>query len=104
MSVMPGVVAGTKRLVLFDIDGTLLAAGPPARTAFASALHDVYGTSGDVDGYAFEGRLDPVIVTDLMRAAGVAEETIAARRADALALYVDRLPGRRPPRSTPPQH
>jgi phosphoglycolate phosphatase-like HAD superfamily hydrolase len=91
MSAMPSVVSGTKRLVLFDIDGTLLSAGPAARTAFASALHDVYGTSGDVDGYPFEGRLDPVIVTDLMRAAGVAEETIAARRAEALALYVDRL-------------
>ena len=90
-SAPPGTVAATKRLVLFDIDGTLLSTGPAARTTFASALHDVYGTSGDVEGYAFEGRLDPLIVTDLMRAAGVTDETIAARRADALALYLDRL-------------
>jgi len=91
MSAPPSAVAATKRLVLFDIDGTLLSTGPVARTTFASALQDVYGTSGDVEGYAFEGRLDPFIVTDLMRAAGVADETIAARRADALALYLDRL-------------
>ena len=87
----PGAVAATKRLVLFDIDGTLLSTGADARTTFASALQDVYGTSGDVEGYTFEGRLDPLIVTDLMRAAGVADATITARRADALALYLDRL-------------
>jgi phosphoglycolate phosphatase-like HAD superfamily hydrolase len=85
------VAAGTKRLVLFDVDGTLLSAGAAARTTFASALQDVYGTSGDVEGYAFEGRLDPLIVTDLMRAAGVPEARIAALRAAALALYLDRL-------------
>ena len=82
-------VAAAKRLILFDVDGTLLSTGPAARTTFASALQDVFGTSGDVDGYAFEGRLDPLIVTDLMRGAGVAEETIAARRADALARFLD---------------
>lgn len=89
-SAAPGAVA-RKRLILFDVDGTLLSTGPAARTTFASALEEVYGTSGDVDGYAFEGRLDPLIVTDLMRGAGVADETIATRRADALALYLDRL-------------
>jgi phosphoglycolate phosphatase-like HAD superfamily hydrolase len=88
---MSAVARGAKRLVLFDIDGTLLSTGPAARWTFASALEDVFGTPGDVEGYAFEGRLDPLIVTDLMRAAGIPEETIAARRAAALALYLDRL-------------
>ncbi len=87
----PAPSAARKRLVLFDIDGTLLSAGPPARTAFASALEDVFGTKGDVDAYAFEGRLDPLIVADIMRAAGVAEDAIARKGRDALALYLDRL-------------
>lgn len=91
VSIPRDAAAAMKRLVLFDIDGTLLSTGPAARTTFASALRDVYGTTGDVDSYAFEGRLDPLIVTDLMRLAGVPDETIAARRADALALYLDRL-------------
>ncbi|HEX7615136.1 MAG TPA: HAD family hydrolase [Thermoanaerobaculia bacterium] len=80
-----------RRLVLFDVDGTLLSTGPSARTAFQTALEDVFGTSGHIDGYAFEGRLDPLIVTDLMRAAGVPDEIIALRREDALTLYLDRL-------------
>ena len=88
----PDLRSGTaRRLVLFDIDGTLLSTGPHARSAFATALEDVFGTSGDVDGYAFEGRLDPLIVTDLMRAAGVPDDRISVGLGDAMTLYLDRL-------------
>jgi phosphoglycolate phosphatase-like HAD superfamily hydrolase len=79
------------RLVLFDIDGTLLSGGRAARTVFARALTEVFGTCGDVEGFAFEGKLDPMIVRELLLAAGVPEETILRRRAEALALYLDRL-------------
>jgi len=79
------------RLVLFDIDGTLLTGGRAARTVFAAALTEVFGTCGDVETFAFEGKLDPVIVRDLLLAAGVPEETVLRRRADALELYLDRL-------------
>ena len=79
------------RLVLFDIDGTLLSGGRGARDAFAGALVEVFGTCGDVEGFAFEGKLDPMIVRELLRAAGIPEETIGRRLSDALALYLDRL-------------
>jgi phosphoglycolate phosphatase-like HAD superfamily hydrolase len=79
------------RLVLFDIDGTLLSGGRAARTVFSDALTEVFGTCGDVEGFAFEGKLDPMIVRELLLAAGVPEETILRRRADALALYLERL-------------
>ena len=36
------------RLILFDIDGTLLDCGPQVRPLFASALVEVFGTAGDV--------------------------------------------------------
>jgi phosphoglycolate phosphatase len=81
----------SRRLVLFDIDGTILSSGRTARAAFSAALVDVFGTAGDIDGYAFEGRLDPVIVTDLMREQGFEDAVIAARRDRALSLYLDRL-------------
>ena len=88
---MSAARARAARLVLFDIDGTLLSGGRAARTVFAAALTEVFGTCGDVETFAFEGKLDPVIVKELLLAAGVPEETVLRRRGDALALYLDRL-------------
>ncbi|HEV8267933.1 MAG TPA: HAD hydrolase-like protein [Thermoanaerobaculia bacterium] len=79
------------RLVLFDIDGTLLSSGTVARDVFARALEEVFGTAGDVAGYRFEGKLDPIIVTELMVEAGIAEDLIEARRRAALDRYLDLL-------------
>ena len=86
-----GSASAPRRLLLFDIDGTLLSSGPTARTVFAQALQEVFGTPGDVETYAFEGKLDPVIVTELMRGKSIDEETIVCRRGEALNLYLDRL-------------
>lgn len=80
-----------RTLVLFDIDGTLLSSGSLARTAFSSALVDVFGTEGDVAGYRFEGKLDPLIVRELMTGAGLDASLVEARLADALGRYLDRL-------------
>lgn len=80
-----------RRLVLFDVDGTLLSSGRLARDVFAEALIDVFGTAGDIDAYRFEGKLDPVIVTELMRGAAISEERIELDRAAALARYLDLL-------------
>lgn len=54
------------RLLLFDIDGTLLTCGPQVRPWFAGALVEVYGTAGAIDGYDFAGRTDREIVLDLV--------------------------------------
>jgi phosphoglycolate phosphatase len=79
------------RLLLFDIDGTLLSPGPRARAAFASALEDVFGAPPAVDTYAFEGKLDPVIVAELMTAAGIERDVVRRDLSRALSLYLDRL-------------
>ncbi|MFI5179863.1 MAG: HAD family hydrolase [Thermoanaerobaculia bacterium] len=84
-------MATRSRLLLFDVDGTLLSAGPASRAAFAGALIEVFGTSGDLSNYAFEGKLDPVIVGELMREAGIENEVVVERLPWALALYLDRL-------------
>ena len=76
------------KLVLFDIDGTLLSCGPQVRPIFAVALVEVFGTAGDVDAYDFTGRTDPGIVLDLVTGAGVPEARRAgAAAADAGALH-----------------
>ena len=69
----------SRRLVLFDIDGTLLsAAGVSART-FGAALREVFGTVGDAAGYDYSGKTDPQIVRELMRGAGFADAEIETR-------------------------
>lgn len=79
------------KLILFDIDGTLLMCGPQVRPLFASALEDVFGTAGDVDGYDFAGRTDPRIVIDLITAAGVPEEDVRAGLPRVREIYLERL-------------
>ena len=67
------------RLVLFDIDGTILTARGAGRRALAAALNEVYGTAGDIERYDLRGRTDPRIVFDLMEGAGLAREAVHER-------------------------
>jgi phosphoglycolate phosphatase-like HAD superfamily hydrolase len=79
------------RLILFDIDGTLLRDGIAAKIAFGRALRDTYQTSGPIEGFRFAGMTDPECVTEIMRLAGVEERTILARRDECLRRYVELL-------------
>jgi phosphoglycolate phosphatase-like HAD superfamily hydrolase len=80
-----------RRLVLFDIDGTLLSAGGASRRAFEVALREVFGTVGSVTDYDYSGKTDPQIVRELMRGAGFADAEIQRRRPLALETYRERL-------------
>jgi phosphoglycolate phosphatase-like HAD superfamily hydrolase len=82
------------RLVLFDIDGTLLSAGAVSRAALVDALQEVYGVIGPLATYELAGKTDPQIVCDLMRAAGVAEADLQAALPRCLAIYRSHLTGR----------
>jgi len=67
------------RLVLFDIDGTLITDGGAAREAYGRALDAVYGYRGDLRRYDFSGRTDPQITHMVLRDAGLSAEEIDAR-------------------------
>ena len=67
------------RLLLFDVDGTLVDCGRQPLTPFAAALVEVFGTAGDIDGYNFAGCTDPQAVFDLMTGAGFPAEEVRAR-------------------------
>lgn len=67
------------KLVLFDIDGTLVHSGGQAKPVFARAMVEAFGSAGPIDAYDFSGRTDGRIVVDLARAAGIAEATIHER-------------------------
>jgi phosphoglycolate phosphatase len=79
------------KLVLFDIDGTLLTGGPPVRGLFASTLVEVFGTAGEVDSFDFTGRTDPGIVIDLITGAGLPEALVRERLPRMRSLYTARL-------------
>jgi phosphoglycolate phosphatase-like HAD superfamily hydrolase len=51
---------------LFDIDGTLLLTAGAAREAFASAVHDSFGVEDDLRDIAFAGRVEPLILADIL--------------------------------------
>jgi phosphoglycolate phosphatase len=66
------------RLVLFDIDGTLITDGGAAREAYAIALDVVYGYRGDLRRYDFSGRTDPQITHMVLGDAGFSRDEIDA--------------------------
>jgi phosphoglycolate phosphatase-like HAD superfamily hydrolase len=78
------------RLVLFDVDGTLLSAGRAARDSIVEILREVYGTCGTVDGFDFSGKTDPQIVCELL-AGNVPQSRVEELLPKALALYLERL-------------
>jgi len=67
------------RLVLFDIDGTLITDGGAAREAYGRALEAIYGYRGDLRRYDFSGRTDPQITHMVLRDAGLSAEEIDGR-------------------------
>lgn len=68
-----------KKLLLFDIDGTLIRSNGAGRAALEAALHEIFGTSGPSDSYPFDGKTDPRIITDLLTAVGINHETIQSQ-------------------------
>ena len=54
-----------ERLVLFDIDCTLIDGHGAGGRAIIGAILDVYGVEGELGGYSFHGRTDPGIIQDL---------------------------------------
>lgn len=66
------------RLLLFDIDGTLLNTLGAGKAALEVAMRSVYGETGPIDSFDFHGRTDPAIVRGLLRAAGWPDDEIEA--------------------------
>ena len=92
---MPDRHGNGHRLVLFDIDGTLVSAGKVARESILKALEFAYGFRAaekhqDRERYDFSGKTDPQIVRELVI------EQVGARRCEtdlarALELYLEEL-------------
>jgi phosphoglycolate phosphatase len=87
------------KLVLFDIDGTLLSTDGAGRRAIGRALLEETGTTGPIESYRLDGKTDPQIVNELLSLAGHPAAGDDARVAAVCRRYVVRL---RVELSTPP--
>lgn len=79
------------KLILFDIDGTLLSTDGAASRAFHRALLDVYGTAGPIATFPFHGRTDREIARALLREAGLDDSAIEHGFAELWAIYLREL-------------
>jgi phosphoglycolate phosphatase-like HAD superfamily hydrolase len=79
------------KLVLFDIDGTLLTDCGASRDAFGDALLAVYDYDDDLSRYDFSGRTDPQIAHMVLKDAGFARQDIEARMPRLWELYLSAL-------------
>ena len=80
-----------RRLVLFDIDGTLVSDHGAPRRAFEDALRKVFSFDGDMHRYDFSGRTDPQIARMILSDAGLDEEEIGPRLDALFEHYLERL-------------
>ena len=80
------------KLLLFDIDGTLLVTRGTGRRAILKALHALTGQHLTLDGISFSGRTDPAILRDIFVHNGFDTADVDALLPDALALFAEVLP------------
>lgn len=64
------------RLLLFDIDGTLIQSNPVGRQVMQLAMEHVIGSAGLIESYPFAGKTDRRIIFDLLTDIGISEEKI----------------------------
>lgn len=75
---------GERKIVLFDIDGTLVDCGGAGRQAMERAFVEVTGSTDALDGVAFGGMTDPLILD-----AGLARTTSTTPRERLHALLIE---------------
>ena len=78
------------KLVLFDIDGTVLLSDGAGKRAVMRAMREVFGTTGP-DNHRFDGKTDPQIVRELQRLEGHPDRHIDAHLPRAIGRYVELL-------------
>ena len=78
------------KVVLLDIDGTILWSDGAGRRAVFQALTEHFGETGPAQ-HEFDGKTDRQIVRELMRHAGVEDEAIDARLPQVVDRYVGLL-------------
>lgn len=87
------------RLVLFDIDGTLVTTEGRAAAALRKAMEQVLGVPISSEGYSFSGKTDPRIVLELSENAGLPRSLVRHRLDEVFSRYLEILEDHMPPGS-----
>ena len=66
------------KLILFDIDGTLIWADGAGRAALNRALTELFGVTSPADSLPMAGKTDWQIITELLTATGTSQSSIQA--------------------------
>ena len=88
------------RLILFDVDGTLLSTNGQAGEALGTALRETFGTAGPIEHYPWAGKTDPQIVFELLGHAGIPRADVQPRLSEVFDVYCDNLARRLTPANT----
>lgn len=79
------------RILLFDIDGTLLDPLGEGHACMARALDEVFGTAGPIETYDMSGKTDWQIVTELMDQAGIPPKQVDGRLGEVFNAYAKQV-------------
>ncbi|HEY7282303.1 MAG TPA: hypothetical protein VID47_11990, partial [Actinomycetota bacterium] len=72
MSIVEPVPARPRRVILWDVDGTLMSAGPIGRDAFFAGASEALGRELRDDGSVqMSGKTDPLIAMEILEHAGL---------------------------------
>ena len=80
-----------KRLILWDIDGTLVSGGAVAGEVFADAVVETLGREIEEHGVSMSGKTDPGIAREILATAGVRDQDAERMLADVLRALERRL-------------
>jgi phosphoglycolate phosphatase len=70
---VPNPLPRPDRLVLWDVDGTLVVAGPAAQTAFDLAVASVFGRAPGPHDVHMAGKTDPQIALEILASMAISE-------------------------------
>ncbi|MDX2129097.1 MAG: HAD family hydrolase [Chloroherpetonaceae bacterium] len=78
-----------KKLLLFDIDGTLIKVEGSSRTALIQSLRNVFGTEGNAATHNLAGKMDGGIIREILSDAGFSKDEIEMKFHEVKRQYID---------------
>ncbi len=79
----------TKKLVLFDIDKTLIKSSRGHRGAFSEAFKTVYGVDSTIDVISYHGMTDQQIIVEVLKKNGLDEQKIKSKLKECMKIMIE---------------